>query len=210
MKVLLVNGGPHKDGCTHTALQVVAQGLADGGVDADEFWIGNRPIAGCIACHKCRETGTCIFKDVVQDFQAVAPNYDGFVFGSPVHFSGVTGNMKSFMDRAFYSYRRSDNDTFRLKPAAAIVSARRAGTTATVEQLDKYFEIQEMPLVTSVYWNEVHGYTPEDVMADEEGVMVMRTLGRNMAWLLKCMDAGEKHGVQKPERLPRRYTNFIR
>ncbi len=211
MKVLLVNGSPHKNGCTHTALQLVAEALAEDGVESQEFWIRNQPIAGCIGCLRCREAGRCVFRDSVDDFLEIAGDFDGFVFGSPVHYGGITGNMKSFMDRAFYSGRNSDPDRFRLKPAASVVSARRAGTTASLEQLDKYLEIEQMPIASSRYWNMVHGYTPEDVMQDAEGVQVMRTLGHHMAWMIKCFAAGDAAGIERPASPePRIATNFIR
>jgi multimeric flavodoxin WrbA len=212
MKVLLVNGSPHKEGCTHTALGLVAKALEEDGIETQEFWIENKPIAGCIACLKCRETGRCTFRgDSVEKFLEIAPDFDGYVFGSPVHYAGLTGNMKAFMDRIFYAGRCTVPGCFVLKPAAGVVSARRAGTTATLEQLDKYFEIEQMPIVSSRYWNAVHGYTPEDVMKDEEGVQVMEVLGHNMAWMLKAFKAADDAGIPRPEPYAeRKQTNFIR
>ena len=211
MKVLLVNGSPHRDGCTHTALSLVAAELKAAGIETHEFWIGTKPIASCTGCLKCRETNRCIFRDCVDDFLAIASGFDGYVFGSPVHYAGVTGNMKSFMDRAFYSNRTRDPECFRLKPAAAVVSARREGTTATLEQMDKYFEIEQMPIVPSRYWNAVHGTNPAEVMQDEEGVQVMQVLGKNMAWLLTCIHTAAEAGVEKPAPYgERKQTNFIR
>ncbi|MGI6590427.1 MAG: flavodoxin family protein [Eggerthellaceae bacterium] len=211
MKVLLVNGSPHRRGCTHTALGIVARSLEAEGIGTQEFWIGNKPIAGCTGCLACRKQGACIFKDSVQDFLEIAPDFDGYVFGSPVHYAGVTGNMKSFMDRAFYSGRCAVPDCFRLKPAASVVSARRMGTTATLEQMDKYFEIEQMPIVSSRYWNAVHGTNAEEVMKDEEGVQVMQMLGSHMAWMLKCIEAGDAAGVKRPDNYSvRTATNFIR
>ena len=210
MKALLVNGSPHKAGCTHTALALVGEGLADGGVQADEFWIGNKPIAGCIGCYRCAELGRCVFRDdKVEEFLKVAVSYDAFVFGSPVHFSGIAGSMKCFMDRAFFS--NQGRVAFALKPAAVVASARRAGTTATLEQLEKHLQHQQMVQVNSRYWPMVHGNAPEEVMRDEEGVQVMRTLGRNMAWLLRCIEAGVAAGIEQPAPpVPRASTNFIR
>ena len=210
MKALLVNGSPHKSGCTHTALSLVDEGLAEGGVEADEFWIGAKPIAGCIGCYRCAELGRCVFEDdKVEEFLEAAGGYDAFVFGSPVFFSGVAGSMKCFMDRVFFSNRgRVD---FALKPAAVVASARRAGTTATLDQLEKHLQHQQMVQVNSRYWPMVHGNSSDEVMRDEEGVQVMRVLGRNMAWLLSCIEAGRAAGAEPPAPFERRVsTNFIR
>jgi len=211
MKVLLVNGGPHPKGCTHTALGLVGEALEENGVGSDEFWIQNKPIAGCIGCLTCRDTGRCVFRDRVDDFLDIAADYDGFVFGSPVHYGGITGNMKSFMDRAFYSGRARGPELFRLKPAAAVVSARRMGTTTALEQLNMYFEIEQMPVVSSRYWNAVHGAVAEDVLQDTEGMQVMRVLGQHMAWMLKSFQASDEAGVARPALYDKRaQTNFIR
>ena len=210
-RVFLVNGSPERSGCTHTALSIIANALAAVGVDSQIFWIGNRQIAECIGCRRCATTGRCVFDDVVEEFLDEAPDYDGFVFGSPVHFSGISSGMKAFMDRAFYSSRI--DDPFRLKPAAVVVSSRRAGSTSAIEQLDKYLELREMPIVTSRYWNEVHGYTPEDVFADKEGVEVLQCLAKNMAWMLSCIRAARDVGIEAPRALSaseRTYTNFMR
>ena len=169
MKVLLVNGSPHKDKCTHTALDIVAKELRDAGIETDEFWIGNKPIAGCIGCYQCGERGKCVFGgDKVEEFLGMAGDYDGYVFGAPVFFSGMAGSMKDFMDRVFFSNRGQVD--FTLKPAAVVTSARRAGTTATLEQLEKFLQYDQMFQVGSRYWNMVHGSSPDDVTRDEEGV----------------------------------------
>ena len=210
MKVLLVNGSPHEKGCTYTALEEVLKTLNAGGIETEIFQIGTKPLAGCIACKNCRETGHCVFSDRVNDFLDIAGDADGFVFGSPVHYAAAGGAITSFMDRAFYTDLCSGKQSFYLKPAAAIVSARRAGTTATFDQLNKYFTISEMPVISSRYWNMVHGATPEDVKKDLEGLLTMRILGRNMAWFLKCKEAGIKAGVPFPEREENIFTNFIR
>lgn len=210
MKVLLVNGSPNKLGCTNTALTIIAQSLKDEGVDSEMFWIGTKPIGGCISCAKCKENGKCVFDDVVNEFVEKAKDADGFVFGSPVHYAGIAGNMKAFMDRVFYSASCSKHaDYFNFKPVAGIVSARRAGTTATYDDLNKYFGITQMPIISSRYWNMVHGYTPEDVMNDEEGVQIMRILGKNMSYFLKCIEAGKKQGIEQPAREKVKFTNFI-
>jgi multimeric flavodoxin WrbA len=208
MKVLLVNGSPHEKGCTYTALEEVAKTLDKEGIGTEIFQIGTKPLSGCTACLKCRETGRCVFHDRVNEFLDIAKDADGFVFGSPVHFAAAGGAITSFMDRAFYAGIRSQS--FYLKPAAAVVSARRAGTTATFDQLNKYFTIMEMPVISSRYWNMVHGAKPEDVRKDLEGLQTMRILGRNMAWFLKCKEAGIKAGVPFPAREEIVFTNFIR
>jgi len=210
MKVLLVNGSPHAKGCTYTALKEVANTLEKEGISTDIFWIGNKPLSGCIACKICGDKKKCVFEDRVNDFLAIAASADGFVFGSPVHYASATGAITSFMDRAFYADRLSGRNSFYLKPAAAIVSARRAGTSATFDQLNKYFTITEMPVISSRYWNMVHGATPEDVKKDLEGLQIMRVLARNMAWFLKCTEAGRNAGVELPVKEETTYTNFIR
>lgn len=210
MKVLLVNGSPHENGCTYTALMEVAKPLNEDGIDTEIFWIGIKPLAGCIACKKCAKTGLCAFDDCVNDFLGMAKDADGFIFGSPVHYAAATGAITSFMDRVFYSDLQSGKQSFYLKPAAAVVSARRAGTTATFDQLNKYFTISEMPIISSCYWNMVHGAKPEDVEKDLEGLQTMRILARNMAWFLKCKEAGMKAGVHFPVKEEKIFTNFIR
>jgi len=210
MKVLLVNGSPHKNGCTYTALTEVAKTLNEEGIDTEIFWIGIKPLAGCIACKKCVKTGLCEFDDRVNDFLGIAKDADGFIFGSPVHYAAATGAITSFMDRVFYADLQAGKRSFYLKPAAAVISARRAGTTAAFDQLNKYFTISEMPIVSSRYWNMVHGAKPEDVENDLEGLQTMRVLARNMAWFLKCKEAGIKAGVQFPVKEENVYTNFIR
>ncbi|MBP1763898.1 MAG: iron-sulfur flavoprotein [Firmicutes bacterium] len=210
MKVLLINGSPHEKGCTYTALMEVADTLEKEGISTDVFWIGNKPLAGCIACMACVEKKKCVFDDRVNQFLAIAGEADGFVFGSPVHYASAGGAITSFMDRAFYADRLSGANSFYLKPAAAIVSARRAGTTAAFDQLNKYFTISEMPVISSRYWNMVHGATPEDVKKDLEGLQIMRILARNMAFFLKCKEVGLKAGVALPVQEEHIFTNFIR
>ena len=211
MKVLLVNGSPHKSGCTNRALEEVAATLQKEGIETEMFWIGNKPIGGCIACKRCVQTGKCVFDDIVNTCREKAYEADGFVFGTPVHYGAASGNMTAFMDRLFYSeLGGNQNKAFYLKPAAAVISARRAGTTATFDQMNKYFTIQEMPIVSSRYWNMVHGAVPEQVEEDLKGLYTMRVLGRNMAYLLKCQEAAKKAGVALPEREPAIFTNFVR
>ena len=210
MKVLLVNGSPNEKGCTYTALKEVADTLKKEGVESTIFWIGKKPLAGCIACRKCMEIKKCVFDDKVNEFVEMANDYDGFVFGGPVHYAALNGAMTSFLDRAFYSAALSGKTPFYLKPGAGVVSARRGGTTATFDQLNKYFTISQMPIVSSRYWNMVHGATPEEVLKDEEGLQTMRILARNMAWMLKIKEAGEKAGVSLPDQEEIVFTNFIR
>lgn len=210
MKVLLVNGSPHEKGCTYTALEEVAKTLNAEGIETEIFQLGNKPLSGCIACKNCQKTGRCIFPDRVNDFLDIAVDADGFVFGSPVHYAAAGGAITSLLDRVFYADLGSGKRSFYLKPAAAVVSARRAGTTATFDQLNKYFTISEMPVISSRYWNMVHGHTPEDVKKDLEGLQTMRILGRNMAWFLKCKEAGIKAGISFPEQEENIFTNFIR
>jgi len=210
MKVVLAYGSPHKKGCTYTALTEVAKTLNEEDIDTEMFWIGIKPLAGCTACKTCAKTGRCIFDDSVNEFLEIAKDADGFIFGSPVHYAAASGAMTSFMDRVFYSDLQSGRQTFYLKPAAAVVSARRAGTTTTFDQLNKYFTISEMPVISSRYWNMVHGAQPEDVKKDLEGLQTMRILARNMAFYLKCKKTGLKAGVDLPKREKSIFTNFIR
>ncbi len=206
MKVLLVNGGPHEKGCTYTALEEVSKTLQKNGIETEIIWLGVNPIAGCIGCNACLKTGKCFRNDIVNEFIEKSKEADGFVFGTPVHFASSAGSLTSFMDRVFYGR----GDLFKNKPACCVVSCRRGGATATFDQINKYFSICNMPIVTSQYWNQVHGTNPDEVRKDEEGMQTMRTLGNNMAWLLKCIDAAKKNGVEYPENEKAVKTNFIR
>lgn len=208
MKVLLVNGSPHKEGCTYTALSEIAKTLNSEGIETEIFWIGVKPISGCVACMSCAKTSKCAIDDVVNEFADKAAEADGFIFGSPVHYAAASGAITAFMDRVFYSGGR--RGVFLHKPAAAVSSARRAGTTATYDQMNKYFGISQMPIISSRYWNMVHGKTPEEVRQDEEGMQTMRILGKNMAYFLKCLEAGKKQGITPPEKEEVHFTNFIR
>lgn len=211
MKVMLVNGSPHKQGCTFTALSEIASFLSEEGIGSDVYWIGNKPIGGCIGCFQCAKKKRCVFDDKVNEFTETALDYDGFIFGSPVYYAGMNGNLMSFMDRAFFSSSAKDPHLFRFKPAVAVVSARRAGTTSALDQMNKYFFHQQMPIVTSRYWNMVHGNTPEEVKQDGEGLQIMRVLGRNMAWMLRLKEAGSAAGIPYPRQEETRIaTNFIR
>jgi len=206
MKVLLINGSPHAHGCTYTALRETADAIEACGVETEIFWIGKAAIPGCTACAKCRQTGKCIFDDQVNALAARLDEFDGFIFGSPVYYSGPSGQICAFLDRLFYSASKG----MAYKPGAAVVSCRRGGGTAAFDRLNKYFTIYSMPVVASQYWNQVHGNTPEEVVQDLEGMQTMRTLGRNMAWLLKCIEAGKAAGIERPEPEAKAVTNFIR
>lgn len=206
MKVLLVNGSSKTKGCTYTALAEVASSLEKQGIETEIFHIGTKALSGCLGCGSCMKTGKCFMNDTVNEFLDKAANADGFIFGSPVHFASSSGMLTSFMDRVFFSGGRMLD----YKPVAAVVSARRAGTTATFDQINKYFTMSNMPVVSSQYWNMVHGTTPEEVKKDLEGMQTMRTLGNNMAWLLKSIEAGKTINLELPKREEKVYTNFIR
>lgn len=202
----MLNGSPHQYGCTYTALKEVADTLNANGVETEFFWIGNKPIRGCIGCDSCMTTGRCAFDDVVNELHRKMEEFQGLVIGSPVYMAGINGTLKCLLDRLFMS---SIYD-FRGKAAAAVVSGRRGGISTAFDCLNKYFMITSMQIVGSQYWNQVHGYTPEDVRKDEEGIQTMRTLGKNMAWLLHSIAAGESAGVSKPSYEEQIYTDFIR
>ncbi len=207
MKVLLVNGAPHEKGCTYTALCEIEKQLNSEGIETEIFWLGKNQVRGCIGCGGCAGGNGCVFNDdVVNVLVEKAKGADGFVFGSAVHYAAPSGTICAVLDRAFYS----GSANFRYKPAAAIVSCRRAGSTAALDVLNKYFTISNMPVVSSGYWNMVHGAKAEDVLKDEEGMQIMRTLGRNMAWLIKCIDNGKQNGIFRPESEAKIRTNFIR
>ena len=206
MKVFLLNGSPHEYGCTRTALGLCAEELEKSGIETEIYWLGTEPIGGCTACGACRKTGGCV-NEKVREFTEKARQADGFLFGSPVHYAGLSGSVTAFLDRVFFS---AGPDVFRLKPGSAVLSARRGGTTAAYDQMNKYFGISQMPIVSSRYWNMVHGSKPEDVLKDEEGCQIMRMLGRNMAYFLHCREAADKAGILPPENEKGVMTNFIR
>lgn len=204
MKVLLVNGSPHLHGCTRTALDEIAGELTKNGIETEFFHIGNRPIHGCIACHKCETSGYCVFSDDPANACIDrVKEADGVIIGSPVYYAAPNGALCALLDRVFFAA----GNHFAYKPAAAIVSCRRGGSTAAFDRLNKYFTISNMPIVSSQYWNMVHGNTPEEVKRDLEGLQIMRTLGRNMAWLLKCIG---KAALPPPEPEEHLWTNFVR
>lgn len=205
--VLLLNGSCHEQGCTYTALREVAGVLEKEGIGTEIFQMGSDPIRDCIGCGGCGKLGKCVFQDdLVNEFVEKARKADGFVFGTPVYYAHPSGRVLAFLDRVFYS----GGSAFAFKPGAAVASARRAGTTASLDVLNKYFTINRMPVVSSNYWNMVHGNRPEEVLQDQEGLQIMRGIGQNMAWLLRCIEAGKAAGIGYPETEPKIKTNFIR
>ena len=206
MKVILVNGSPHKEGCTYAALTEVAKTLNEENIDTQIFNLAGRDILPCRACGACAKIGRCVIDDAVNEFGELAREADGFIFGTPIHYSAPSSLLKAFMDRAFYSIKGA----FAFKPAACISCARRAGTTAAFDDINKYFAISQMPIISSKYWNMVYGSKPEDVLRDEEGLAIMRALARNMAWFLKLKEAGDKMGIPLPIQEEPVKTNFIR
>lgn len=208
MKVLLINGSARKDGCTFTALSEAAKSLELNGIETEIIQTGANAIRDCVGCGVCKGNDNgCIFKDdIVNEVIEKAKSADGFIFGSPVYYAHPSGRILSLMDRLFYAGGRH----FAFKPAAAVVSARRAGTTASIDAITKHFTINQMPVVSSNYWNMVHGNSPEDVKQDFEGLQIMRVLGENMAWLLKCIEAGKNAGIDYPQTEKKIWTNFIR
>ena len=206
MKVLLVNGSSHEKGCTYTALAEVAKALNANGVETEIYWLGQNSVKGCKGCWACKKLKKCVIDDDgVNECVEKAAEFDGFVFGSPVYYASAAGALVSFMDRVFYSGGRA----LAFKPAAAVVSCRRAGASTTFDVINKYFTINNMPIVGSNYWNEIHGNTAEEALQDVEGLQTMRLLGNNMAWLLKCIEAGKAAGVE-PQKEKKVLTNFIR
>jgi multimeric flavodoxin WrbA len=211
MKVLLINGSPNKKGCTYTALNEIATTLNQEGIETDIYYIGTEPIAPCRDCRACNKLQKCVINDKVNELLSTIHEYDGFVIGSPVHYASASGSISPFLDRLFFAGSRIPaGNPFRLKPGTAVVSCRRAGSTATLDQLNKYFLINQMPIISGRYWNMVHGSTPEQVKQDLEGMQNMRIVGKNMAWHLKCKQAGLEAGIVTPEAEETIYTNFIR
>lgn len=210
MKVLLINGSPNEKGCTYTALKEISDTLNQESIETEIYYIGKEPISPCRACRACGKIGHCVINDKVNDFVEYARNFDGYVIGSPVHYGSASGVIVPFLDRAFFVDFMSGHNSFIHKPATAIVSARRAGTTATLDQLNKYFQINQMPIISGRYWNMVHGATPDEVVQDKEGMQNMRILARNMAYFLKCKELATKAGLESPKQEETVYTNFIR
>ncbi|MDH6314228.1 multimeric flavodoxin WrbA [Parabacteroides sp. PFB2-10] len=204
MKVLLINGSPKKNGNTYIALSEIATTLKDNGVESEIIHIGTKPVQGCIACHKCSELGFCVFKDeLYNNIRESLKDSDGLIIGSPVYYAGPNGSLCAILDRLFYS----SSELLMYKPGASVAVARRGGTSTTFDRLNKYFTISNMPVVSSQYWNNVHGLSPGEATQDAEGLQIMRTLGKNMAWLLKNIKTGGQP-IPKPEE--QQVTNFIR
>lgn len=211
MKVLLINGSPHRNGSTARVLEEAAATLLECGIETETFWVGAKPLAGCIGCGTCATKGKCVFDDTVNEFVEKAQYADGFIFGTPVHYAAMSGALKSFMDRTFYSSSCAHKAKyFRFKPAASVIVARRGGTTATYDEINKYFGISQMPIISTRYWNMVHGVSAQDVEQDEEGMQSVRMLAKNMAYYLKCIEAGKNNGILPPEQEKTVFTNFVR
>ena len=206
MKVILLNGSPRGKQCTYTALEVIANRLKEQGVDSEIINVSAKAVAGCIGCASCVSAGKCFVDDGVNEFVEKMRTADGLIVGSPVHYAGASGHVTSFLDRAFYS----GSSAMQGKPGAAIVRCRRGGASAAFDQLNKQFTISNMPIVSSNYWNQVHGNTPEEVLRDEEGIQTMEILADNMAWILKCIQAGQDAGIELPQRPAKIKTNYIR
>lgn len=206
MKVLIVNGSPHiEGGCTDRALKEVEKTLNDNGIATERVNIGSKDVRGCISCNFCRQHGHCVFNDIVNETAPKLAGADGIVIGSPVYYAGCNGQVLSFLDRLFYSTSGVVNKT--MKVGAAVVSSRRAGSTSAFDEINKYFTISAMPIVSSTYWNEVHGFTATDVEDDLEGLQTMRNLGRNMAFLIKAIKAAaQTDGLPTQER--ESFTSF--
>lgn len=205
MKVLMLNGSPHKNGTTFRALSEIATILNENGIETEIVTVGDKKVHGCMACGGCAKAGKCVFDDIVNELVEKLTFADGLIVGSPVYFAGANGTLLSILDRMFYNRKN-----FAYKPAAAVAVARRAGTTATLDMINKYFLISKMPVVSSQYWNMVFGSNGEQAEEDKEGLQTMRTLGKNMVWMLKCIEAGKKAGVTIPETEQAVKTNFVR
>ncbi len=206
MKVLLVNGSPRQYGCTYTALSEAAKALNKKGIDTKIVWVGSSSVPGCTACGVCRKTGKCVFDDLVNEVAAELDSYDGFIFGTPVYYGGPSGQILAFMNRLFYSASKKMAG----KPVSAVVSCRRGGASAAFQQMNMHFMMTNMIVMTSQYWNQVHGNTPEEIRQDAEGLQTMRTLAENMRFVLQSIEAGKNAGVAPLAYEPKTYTNFIR
>lgn len=205
MKILVINGSPHLNGCTDRGLREVEKTLEANGIETERINIGNKDIRGCIGCNFCREHGRCVFNDIVNETAPKFAQADGLIVGSPVYYAGCNGQALSFLDRLFYSTSGTIDKT--MKVGAAVVSSRRAGSTSAFDEINKYFTISAMPIVSSTYWNEVHGFTAEDVEDDLEGLQTMRNLGRNMAFLVKAIGSA-RQAVGTPEQERTSFTSF--
>ena len=205
-KVLFINGSPNENGCVSTAMDEVITILNENGIQTEKIWLGKKAMPDCMACMKCQEKGQCVFQDQVNEIAAEIDEIDGIIVGSPVYYGGPNGRITSFLDRLFFSI---PDEKFNGKLGASIVSCRRGGASAAFERLNQYFLMENMHVVSSQYWNQVHGFSAEDVKKDEEGLQTMRTLGRNIVWLLKAIENGEKSNIHIPEHEEKTFTNFI-
>jgi multimeric flavodoxin WrbA len=205
MKALMINGSPKADGCIGTALKIAAEVFAENGIESEIFHIGNKDIRGCIACLSCRKTGKCVFNDIVNETYAKLQEADGIIVGTPVYFGNPNGTVLSFLQRLFYSYPGN----LKMMPAAAVISNRRGGSSASFEAMNQFFTMREMPVVSSSYWNDVHGYTAEDVYKDEEGVQTIRNLALNMVFMIRAIQ-GQKEKTGLPDTKKEAFTNMIR
>ena len=206
-KFLFINGSPNENGCTQAAMDEVIHVLNENGIETEKLWLGKKAMPDCMACMKCQEIGKCVFQDQVNEIGARIDEFDGIVVGSPVYYGGPNGRLTSFLDRLFFSV---PDDKFKGKLGASIVSCRRGGASAAFERLNQYFLMENMHVVSSQYWNQVHGFSAEDVKKDEEGLQTMRTLARNIVWLLKSIEAGKQNGIEAPVHEEKSFTNFIR
>ncbi len=204
MKALLINGSPRAKGCTYTALSELKHTLEAEGIETELIHVGNQDVRGCIACGQCRKLGKCVFDDAVNEVASKLAEADAFVIGAPVYYSSPAGGAISFMDRLFFSTFNVDKT---MKVGAAVVTCRRGGNTASFDVLNKYFSISGMPIASSQYWNMVYGGSAEEVLKDAEGLQTMRTLGRNMAFMIKSIQLG-KQQFGLPEKEPTTFTNF--
>ncbi len=206
MKVLMLNGSARPNGNTNLALTEIGKELEKEGIEYEIFQLGGGPVRDCIGCGQCSENGCVFTDDAVNEFVAKAKEADGMIFGTPVYYAHPSGRVQSFLDRVFYSSSRA----FAGKPGASVAVARRGGTSASFDVMNKYFGISQMPVVSSTYWNLVHGQKPGQAAEDLEGMQTMRNLGRNMAWMLKCIEAGKQQGIEHPTAERGNWTNFIR
>ena len=206
MKVLILNGSSHTNGTTMIAIKETIKIFSAEGVETEVVQLGTKPISDCFQCHGCRKSGKCVIDDGVNAFVEKAKGADGFLFATPVYYAHPSGRIFDFLDRAFYS----SGSVFAFKPAASIAVARRGGTTAALDALNKYFGMSQMPVVGSTYWNNLHGEVAEDALQDEEGLQTMRNLARDMIWMMKCIEAGRVSGIGYPETERGYRTNFVR
>ena len=211
MKVMFVNGSSHVHGTTMAAIEEMQKVFESENIETEVIQLGAKPLADCLQCNVCNQTGKCVFQDDgVNEFVEKAKSADGFVFATPVYFAHPSGRIFSFLDRAFYSAGKNETyEAFQFKPGAAIAIARRGGTTASLDALNKYFGIAQMPVAGSTYWNMVHGLYADEAPKDEEGMQTMRNLAQNMIWMMRCFELGKNNGIPYPQTETTACTNFI-